>query len=112
MSEAMFTKGPWKLETVKTSVGVCHKIGPLGNATKLKDACLYDDCYSAVPRDLQLLADAHLIVAAPDMYEALNCWPLKELLGMVEDSGDEKMWSMAQLFMEVQQSALTKAVQP
>jgi len=37
---------------------------------------------------------------------------LKELLGMVEDSGDEKMWSMAQLFMEVQQSALTKAVQP
>jgi hypothetical protein len=66
------TPGPWKLETVRTSVGVCHKIGPLGEFTKIKSACLYDDCYSDKPRDLQLLADAYLIASAPDLLEALK----------------------------------------
>jgi hypothetical protein len=65
------TPGPWQLETVKTQVGVCHKIGKLGSSTKLNYACLYDDCYSAEPRDLQLLADARLIAAAPDTYKEL-----------------------------------------
>jgi hypothetical protein len=60
-------------------------------------------------KEAECLANAHLIAAAPEMYDALNCWPLKELLGMVEDSGDPKMWSMAQLFMEVQQEAIKKA---
>lgn len=60
----------WTLETVKTQVGVCHKIGPVGSSTKIHHACLYDDCYSNEPRDLQLLADAKLIAAAPDLYEA------------------------------------------
>ncbi len=53
-----------KHEVVRTSVGVCHKIGPLGNSTKIKVACLYDDCYSDVPRDLQLAADADLFAHA------------------------------------------------
>jgi hypothetical protein len=70
--EQKFTPGPWTLETVRTSVGVCHKIGRLGSSTKLNHACLYDDCYSAEPRDLQLLADARLIAAAPELYEALE----------------------------------------
>lgn len=64
------TPGPWTLETVRTQVGVCHKIGKLGSTTKLNYACLYDDCHSAEPRDLQLLADAKLIVAAPALLEA------------------------------------------
>lgn len=72
MSEAKFTPGPWELETVRTQVGVCHKIGKLGSSTRITSACLYDDCYSDKPGDLQLLADAHLIAAAPDMYEALK----------------------------------------
>ena len=56
----------WKLETVRTSVGVCHKIGPLGSSTQIKFACLYDDCHAAVPRDIQLFEDALLIAAAPE----------------------------------------------
>jgi hypothetical protein len=64
------TPGPWTLETVRTSVGVCHQIGALGSSTKIKSACLYDDCYSDQPRDLQLLADARLIAAAPELLEA------------------------------------------
>lgn len=81
MSETRFTPGPWKRETVKTSIGVCHKIGPLGKSTKLNHACLYDDCYSETPRDLQLLADAALIAAAPDLYTALL-----ELLGEIDEN--------------------------
>lgn len=72
MSETKHTPGPWTLETVQTSVGVCHKIGPLGNSTRLHSACLYDDCYSDRARDLQLLADASLIAAAPELLEALK----------------------------------------
>ena len=72
------TPGPWKLDTVRTSVGVCHKIsglnGRLGSGTKLTHACLYDDCYSDQPRDLQLLADARLIAAAPELYQAVLDW--------------------------------------
>lgn len=66
------TPGPWNLETVRTSVGVCHKIGPLGSETKIKNACLYDDCYSDQPRDLKLLADAVLIAAAPELLDTLK----------------------------------------
>jgi len=72
MTESKHTPGPWNLETVKTSIGVCHKIGPLGASTKINSACLYDDCYSDKPRDLQLLADAHLIAAAPELVKALE----------------------------------------
>jgi len=45
-------------------------VGRLGSTTKLNYACLYDDCYSNEPRDLQLLADARLIAAAPDLLAA------------------------------------------
>lgn len=72
MSEAKHSPGPWKLETVRTTVGVCHKIGSLGDSTKLRHACLYDDCYSAHPRDMQLLADARLIAKSPEMFALLQ----------------------------------------
>ncbi len=65
------TKGPISLETVRTSIGVCHKIGPLGISSKMQNACLYDDCYSDKPRDLVLLADAELFAHAPADLSAL-----------------------------------------
>ena len=71
-NEIAHTPGPWFLETVRTSVGVCHKVGPLGHSTKFHNACLYDDCYSDKPHDLQLLADARLITAAPELLGALK----------------------------------------
>lgn len=83
----MHTKGPWKLETVKTSIGVCHKIGPLGITTKIKSACLYDNCYSDKAGDLQLLGDAYLIAAAPDLLEA--CKAALPILKYRHDHGDD-----------------------
>jgi hypothetical protein len=37
---------------------------------------------------------------------ALKCWPLNELLGLVEDSGDEKMCELAKWFIEVRDVAI------
>ena len=54
-------------------------------------------------------ANARLIAASPCLLEALQCWPLQELLGMIEDSGDSAMWDRAKLFMEVRDSALAAA---
>lgn len=65
------TPTPWHMSTVSTSVGVCHKIGPLGSSTKIHYACLYDDCYSDIARDLVLLADAEFIVQACNVHDDL-----------------------------------------
>jgi hypothetical protein len=55
-------------------------------------------------------ANAKLVVRAVNSYEemraALTCWPLQQVLGMIEDSGDAAMWGMAKLFMEVRDAAL------
>lgn len=73
MSEVKHTPGPWTLETVRTSSGLCHKIGPFPWKTgKENHACIYDD-YPSHGSDgtPELLANAHLIAAAPEMLEAL-----------------------------------------
>lgn len=75
-NELHFAAGPYLVMTVPTSMGSCHKIGPLqkydGTATF---ACIYadrmrpgidDQCADAI----MLRATAHLIAAAPDLYEA------------------------------------------
>ncbi len=73
------TPGPWTLETVPTSVGICHKIGPFPSTSVEKEgyACVYAD--NVWPgeggRDkigAELLANAHLIAAAPDLLEVLE----------------------------------------
>lgn len=64
------TPGPWKVKTVDTQVGHCHRIMPI-------TACLYVD-NQKLPRDainrdsVVALANARLIAAAPEMYEALT----------------------------------------
>lgn len=69
------TPGPWTAETVKTSCGVCHRVGPFPSPEwmcrkKPSHACIYDD-YPAGSGTSELVANAHLIAAAPEMYEAL-----------------------------------------
>jgi hypothetical protein len=64
-----FTPGPWTLETVPTSCGICHKIGKFPKTPeKTTAACIYVD-YNAHADEM--LANAHLIAAAPALYEAL-----------------------------------------
>lgn len=70
------TPGPWTLETVRTASGLCHKVGPFpprreGSAPR--HACLYSDYPSeSNPADQELLANAHLISAAPELLAALE----------------------------------------
>lgn len=79
------TPGPWQLATVKTSIGVCHKVGPFpGNRVHpVTYACVYEDgmhLWRIMDRmDSELLANAHLIAAAPDLLVAL-----KELVSSME----------------------------
>ena len=67
-----FTKGPWELKTVATSCGLCHTVGsfPTGRTRKNTYACIYDDYPPGHGRP-EIVANARLIAAAPDMYEAL-----------------------------------------
>lgn len=76
---AQFTPGPWTLETVATSAGSCHKIGPfpsLGVRDKTY-ACVYADGVRVGIDDRggvcavadELLANARLIAAAPDLLD-------------------------------------------
>lgn len=69
-----WTPGPWAMETVRTSCGTCHRIGPFPRpayASKPEGwACVYDD-YPPGVGSPDLLANSHLIAAAPDLYAAL-----------------------------------------
>ena len=70
------TPGPWKVETVTTTCGICHKVGPFPGQTensKPRHACLYSDYNSeSNPADIELLANARLIAAAPDLLRYLK----------------------------------------
>lgn len=67
------TPGPWKLETVKTQVGICHRIGPFPPARPRDEpshACIYVDGRYKPEDDPVSLANARLIAAAPDLLAA------------------------------------------
>ncbi len=67
------TPGPWILETVQTSVGWCHKIGPFPwKNGKENHACVYDDYASGHNGTPELIANARLIAASPELLEALE----------------------------------------
>ena len=76
MTNPQYTPGPWVIETVPTSVGICHKIGPFPprrpDDVTHRSACLYAD-YPSVhnPADNELYANARLIASSPDLLEAL-----------------------------------------
>lgn len=68
------TPGPWFVETVSTSCGVCHKVGPFPGKNpgdEPRHACLYSDYPSkGNTSDDELRANAYLIAAAPDLLAA------------------------------------------
>lgn len=80
------TPGPWTLETVRTQSGQCHKIGPFParrGGDGERHACLYADYPSAHnPADIELLANARLISAAPELLAALERLITERKLGL------------------------------
>lgn len=69
------TSGPWTLTTVETSCGICHKIGPFPwKNGKQNHACIYVNYAShngTGEHEAELLANARLIAAAPELLENL-----------------------------------------
>lgn len=68
------TPGPWVMETVRTSCGTCHRIGPFPRpayASKPEGwACVYDD-YPPGVGSPDLLANSRFIAAARDLVPAM-----------------------------------------
>ena len=76
--DAKHTPGPWSLETVPTTAGSCHKIGPFPSSglRPLVHACVYADgirigLNEASPVAVELAANARLIAAAPELLASL-----------------------------------------
>lgn len=71
---ANVTPGPWVMETVRTSCGTCHRIGPFPRrayASKPEGwACVYDD-YPPGVGSPDLLANSRFIAAASDLVPAM-----------------------------------------
>jgi hypothetical protein len=71
--EAKHSPAPWKVETVPTSVGLCHRIVPEKYAgSRHGGICAYDDFTTLNPHPRgEQLANARLIAAVPDLLEQL-----------------------------------------
>lgn len=74
-----YTRGPWTLETVKTSCGVCHKVGKFPSANGVRKTtygCVYEDGLHwhrlIDDMDTELLANARLMATAPELLGALR----------------------------------------
>lgn len=68
------TPGPWGMETVRTSCGVCHKVGPWPHKWRHgadMSACIYDDYPSPPEGSDNMLANARFIAWAREGVPAL-----------------------------------------
>lgn len=85
MTEAKFTKGPWHYEVISDTV----EAGQHTTVCNMDIGCNQDE-------NEENIANAHLIAAAPDLYEALyrltrDC----EIAGLQEQAGFDCWISMA-----------------
>ena len=105
-----WTPGPWTMETVRTSVGLCFRVGPFPwRNGKLNHACIYAD-YPNSAEHATGEANARLIAAAPELYEALNETAVL-LAGMLEpcDHAANICWCGVRSGIEQARAALAKA---
>lgn len=68
-SEVKWTEGPWEAREVRTQVGRAFRIGAGEMLEAGKGCCIVYDDYCGNP-DNERAANARLIAAAPDLYEA------------------------------------------
>lgn len=98
------TPGPWLCQTQRTDAGICHKIGPFppsAGTKRVRHACIYVDYPTQSAADKELLANAILIAAAPELLEALT------------EAIEHMTWSNArgQLAYDNARAAIAKATQ-
>lgn len=109
MSTAKHTPGPWHVTTVRTSVGVCHKVGPFPGKKEgdsPRHACLYADYPSADnPRDAELLANARLIASSPRLLASLK-WALSAM------AARNPMWTEGEHYAEAMAAVAAAEGQP
>lgn len=100
MSETKFTKGPWSAFCVGSTVAVDIGPKPTGAGTCIVSWPGFDSCNLPLREQK---ANAHLIAAAPELYEALE-----ELVDLMEGvrTGDYTPDSFTN---QVAHSALAKA---
>lgn len=73
MKAPQLSPGDWRVETVRTQIGVCHKIGPFEPRNDMeRNACIYDDGADLAHPTPTLIANAHLMAASKQLAEALN----------------------------------------
>lgn len=78
------TQTEWTFQTVKTSCGVCHKIGPFKyNNGKETSACVYEDYPWSLNRMSEPEANARRIARVPELEQIALA--AEELAKSVED---------------------------
>lgn len=108
-----FTPGPWK---VRDGINVFTRNGARrrdGVEAAINDAWQVSDTGSGLTRDtdgqkrtlnsVEMVANAHLIAAAPDLYAALKC--LYDMLHVA--SADHRIWTVG--MQQAAKDALAKA---
>lgn len=106
---AEHTPGPWTLETVRTQVGICHKIGPFPwKDGRANHACVYVDYPGTGAVEAELLANARLIAAAPNLLAALKA--AREELRLIRMKDTDAVYNPClRIQMDI---AIAKATQP
>ena len=108
---AAHTPGPWTLETVQTSCGICHKVGPFPHQWRggqFSHACFYDD-YPPPGGQNELLANAILTVAAPDMLLALQLHVAYQALSTDRGGKSWPKGKARQAWIDARNDAIAKA---
>lgn len=77
---------PWTLETVPTSLGVCHKIGPFPwRLGRENHACIYVDSTGSAPDTIELKSNAEFIIHATSTYYTTQA-EVERLRGLLEEA--------------------------
>ncbi len=115
---AKHTPGPWGLETVPTSIGICHQIGPFPSTGYMEDnhACVYVDGRNSGgdSNAVELLANARLIAAAPELLEALEEMLRTHKAAIYVDDGVAELVEPEETWMDARAqavAAIAKAVE-